>query len=265
MKAPRLAAGAVVCSLAASQLAAPSAHAYETTYDTMIDTCTIAFSETDAERTNNAYSGLFLRLAEQVRDSFEGEQAKADAAIVYEYGSRADVKSASGLPIPADLTVSNAQARLALDFQKDKYWQMVGFINASKNDVITERTITMTPAKARKDGGVTYGVYLGPAIGGAVGGLIFGGEFADLRDTILAAAKTYAPEFAAPILSYSKAFEDCAERRDGSSSVLPGSSLTSSQTTALGAVGAILGIFSLVGLGFAIRPLVEQFTAGLPR
>ena len=145
MKAPRLAVGAVVCSLAASQLAAPSAHAYETTYDTMTDTCTITFTETDAERTNNAYSGLFLRLAEQVRDSFEGEQAKADAAIVYEYGSRADVKSASDLPIPADLTVSNAQARLAFRAQKDKYWQMVGFINASKNDVITERTITMTP------------------------------------------------------------------------------------------------------------------------
>ena len=265
MKFSRLTAPAVAASLALGVVAAPKADAFETVYDKATDKCTITFTDTDTERVNDAYEGLFLRMGEQVRDGFTGDKAKADAQIVWEYGIREDVKSAADLPLPADLTISNAQTRLALGDQKDRYWQTIGFINASKKPVITEQAIVMTPEEARTDGGVTYGVDLGSLAGGAIGGLIFGGEFADLRDAILDAATTYAPEFAASIASYGKAFEACEERENLSSSVMPGSSLTSSQATGIGIAGLVAGILALVGAGFALRPFVDQFMAQLPR
>lgn len=176
MTLTRLAAPVVAASLVFSGLAAPQAQAHETVYNKDTDTCTITFTDKDQERVNGAYKALFVRLAEQTRDSFTGtyagQEAKGDAQIVWEYGTRDDVKSAADLPIPADLRISNAQTRLALGDEKDKYWQMVGFLNASKKPVVTERTITMTPEVAAEKGGVTYGVDLGSAIGGVAGGLL---------------------------------------------------------------------------------------------
>ena len=193
---------ALAAALSASALVVPHANAYETTHDSDKGQCTITFTDTDTERVNGAYSALFTRLGEQVRDSVEGDDARAQAEIVWEYGSRKGVASASDLPVPADKKVSDAQAALALGTQKDKYWRMVGFLNAAKKDVITDQTITITPAKAREEGPL-HGVDFGPVVGGTVGGILFGTSLVDIRDGIIDAAKTHAPEFAAPILSYS--------------------------------------------------------------
>ena len=254
------AGAALAAALSASALVAPHANAYETTYDSDKGQCTITFTDTDTERVNGAYSALFTRLGEQVRDSVEGDDAQAQAEIVWEYGSRKGVASASDLPVPADKKVSDAQAALALGKQKDKYWRMVGFLNAAKKDVITDQTITMTPAKAHEEGPL-HGVDFGPVVGGTVGGILFGTSLVDIRDGIIDAAKTHAPEFAAPILSYSQAFSDCADGKTRGSSVLPASSMTSSQTTGLGVAGVVLGLFALVGLGYAARPFVDDALA----
>lgn len=263
-KAQRCVSVALATALSATALVAPQARAYETAYDSGKGVCTITFTDKDTERVNGAYSALFTRLGEQVRDSFEGAEAQQHAKIVWEYGSRTDVKSASDLPVPADAKVSNAQAALALGQQKDRYWRMVGFLNAAKNDVITDQTITMTPAKAHEEGPL-HGVDFGPVVGGTVGGMLFGSDFVDIRDGLLESAKTYAPEFAAPILSYSQAFSDCADGKTRSSSVLPASAMTSSQTTGLGIAGVVLGLFALVGLGYAARPFVDDALAQIQR
>lgn len=264
MNTTRFAAAALAVSLTASAVAAPPAQAYETRYDAENNQCTITFTDKDTERVNGAYSVLFARLGEQVRDSFEGEEAKAQAKVVWEYGQRKEVKSASDLPVPADRKVSDAQAALALGKQKDKYWRMVGFINASKNDVITEQKITITPEKAHELGPL-YGVDFGPVVGGTVGGVLFGTSFVEFRDGIIDAAKTHAPEFAGPVVSYFQAFSDCAEGKTRSSSVLPASSMTSSQTTGLGIAGVIVTLFALVGLGYAARPLIDDALAQFQR
>lgn len=264
MNTTRFVTAALAVSLTASAVAAPPAQAYETRYDAENNQCTITFSDRDTERVNNAYSALFTRLGEQVRDSFEGEEARAQATTVWEYGQRKDVKSASDLPVPADRKVSDAQAALALGKQKDKYWRMVGFINASKNDVITEQTITTTPEKAHELGPL-YGVDFGPIVGGTAGGVLFGTSFVEIRDGIIDSAKTYAPEFAGPVVSYYQAFSDCAEGKTRSSSVLPASSMTSSQTTGLAIAGVVVGLIALVGLGYAARPLIDDALAQFQR
>lgn len=261
MKLIRLAAPVVAASLVFSGIAAPQAQAYSTTYDQTTGTCTITFTEQDQKRVNDAYRALFLRLAEETRESFVGEKPRSDAKIVWEYGTREDVKRASDLPLPANLTISNAQSALALGGQKDKYWEMVGFINASKKPVVSEPVITMTPEQARKDGGVTYGVSLADALAGTIGGVLLGGDTEKLRDRVLTAATTYAPEFGAPILSYGRAFDACADRKESSSSILPGSALTSSQAAGIGVAGLVAGILALVGISFALRPFVGQLSS----
>ncbi|WP_342318530.1 hypothetical protein [Corynebacterium mayonis] len=265
MARARLLAPVLAVSLLASGVGAPQAQAYSVSVDKDSDVCTITYTDSDKINVNNAYSGLFLRLAQEVRDSFESEKSKADAAIVYDYGIREDVKRASDPPIPATPPVNGAQLRLALGGEKDKYWQMVGFINASKKEVITRQTLTMTREEARKNGGVTYGVPLGDIAGGVIGGLFFGGEIADVRDAILNGAQKYAPEFAVPIALYAKSFKDCEEGKSTSSSIMPGSAMTSSQATGLGIAGLIVGLLSLVGIGFAMRPAIDQFMAQFAR
>lgn len=265
MRIPRFTATAVATATATSLIvAAPQAQAYETTYDADTKQCTITFTDTDKERVNNAYSTLFARLGEQVRDSFEGEKAKEQAQIVWEYGQRKDVKKASDLPIPPDLKISNAQTALALGNQKDKYWRMIGFINASKKEVIAEQTITVSQKEAY-DQGPLYGVDLESAAGGTIGGILFGGSVGDVREQIVNLAKEYAPEFAGPILSYGKALSTCADGKSGSGTVMAGSSMTTGQVMGLGIAGAVLGLLALFGLGVAARPLIDDALAGWQR
>ena len=265
MRFARLSAATVAAATATSLVvAAPAAQAYEIKYDADTKQCTITFTDTDKERVNGAYSTLFTRLGEQVRDSFEGETAQAQAQIVWDYGQRKDVKSASDLPIPADLKISNAQTALALGKQKGKYWRMVGFINASKKDVIAQQTITVSRDEAHEKGPL-YGVDLGSLAGGTVGGILFGGGVGDIRDGIIDTAKEHAPEVAVPILSYAKALSTCAEGKSGSGTVKPTSSLTLGQTAGLGIAGVVLGLLALFGLGVAARPFIDQAVAQFMR
>ena len=265
MRISRLATTAVATATATSLIvAAPQAQAYETEYNADTKQCTITFTDRDKERVNGAYSTLFSRLAVQARDSFEGEKAKERAKIVWEYGQREDVKRASDLPSPPDLKISNAQTALALGSQKGKYWRMVGFINASKKEVISEQTITISQKEAL-DQGPLYGVDFGSIAGGAIGDLLFGGSIGNIREEIITSAKDHAPEFAGPILSYGKAFSMCADGKSGSGMVAAGSSMTTNQVVGLGIAGVVLGLLALFGLGVAARPFFDDVMAGLQR
>lgn len=265
MRISRFTATAVAAATATSLIvAAPQAQAYETTYDAGTKQCTITFTDTDKERVNNAYSTLFARLGEQVRDSFEGDEAKQQAKIVWEFGQREDVKEASEHRPIKEPEVSAAQLKLALGNQKDKYWRMIGFINASKKEVIAEQTITVSQKEAY-DQGPLYGVDLESAAGGTIGGILFGGSVGDVREQIVNLAKEYAPEFAGPILSYGKALSTCADGKSGSGTVMAGSSMTTGQVMGLGIAGAVLGLLALFGLGVAARPLIDDALAGWQR
>lgn len=265
MRIPRFTATAVATATATSLIvAAPQAQAYETTYDADAKQCTITFTDTDKERVNNAYSTLFARLGEQVRDSFEGDEAKQQAKIVWEFGQREDVKEASEHRPIKEPEVSAAQLKLALGNQKDKYWRMIGFINASKKEVISAQTITVSQKEAY-DQGPLYGVDLESAAGGTIGGILFGGSVGDVREQIVNLAKEYAPEFAGPILSYGKALSTCADGKSGSGTVMAGSSMTTGQVMGLGIAGAVLGLLALFGLGVAARPLIDDVLAGWQR
>ncbi|WP_115685771.1 hypothetical protein [Corynebacterium senegalense] len=90
-------------------MAAPKADAFATVYDKATDKCAITFTDTNARRINDAYEGLVLRMGEQVRDGLTGEPAKADAQVVWEYGLRKDVTSATDLPVPADPAIPTAR------------------------------------------------------------------------------------------------------------------------------------------------------------
>lgn len=90
-------------------MTAPKADAFATVYDKATDKCTNTFTDTDARRINDAYEGIFLRMGEQVRDGSTGEPAKADAQVVWEYGLRKDVTSATDLPVPADPAIHTAR------------------------------------------------------------------------------------------------------------------------------------------------------------
>ena len=265
MRIPRFTATAVATATATSLIvAAPQAQAYETTYDAATKQCTITFTDTDKERVNNAYSTLFARLGEQVRDSFEGDEAKQQAKIVWEFGQREDVKEASEHRPIKEPEVSAAQLKLALGNQKDKYWRMIGFINASKKEVIAEQTITVSQNEAY-DQGPLSGVDLESAAGGTIGGILFGGSVGDVREQIINLAQEYAPEFAGPILSYGKALSTCADGKSGSGTVMAGSSMTTGQVMGLGIAGAVLGLLALFGLGVAARPLIDDVLAGWQR
>ena len=265
MRISRFTATAVAAATATSLIvAAPQAQAYETKYDADTKQCTITFTDTDKERVNNAYSTLFARLGEQVRDSFEGDEAKQQAKIVWEFGQREDVKEASEHRPIKEPEVSAAQLKLALGNQKDKYWRMIGFINASKKEVIAEQTITVSQKEAY-DQGPLYGVDLESAAGGTIGGILFGGSVGDVREQIINLAKEYAPEFAGPILSYGKALSTCADGKSGSGTVMAGSSMTTGQVMGLGIAGAVLGLLALFGLGVAARPLIDDVLAGWQR
>ena len=265
MRISRFTATAVAAATATSLIiAAPQAQAYETTYDADTKQCTITFTDTDKERVNNAYSTLFARLGEQVRDSFEGDEAKQQAKIVWEFGQREDVKEASEHRPIKEPEVSAAQLKLALGSQKDKYWRMIGFINASKKEVISAQTITVSQKEAY-DQGPLYGVDLESAAGGTIGGILFGGSVGDVREQIINLAKEYAPEFAGPILSYGKALSTCADGKSGSGTVMAGSSMTTGQVMGLGIAGVVLGLLALFGLGVAARPLIDDVLAGWQR
>ena len=265
MRISRFTATAVAAATATSLIiAAPQAQAYETTYDAATKQCTITFTDTDKERVNDAYSTLFARLGEQVRDSFEGDEVKQQAKIVWEFGQREDVKEASEHRPIKEPEVSAAQLKLALGNQKDKYWRMIGFINASKKEVISEQTITVSQ-KVAYDQGPLYGVDLESAAGGTIGGILFGGSVGDVREQIVNLAKEYAPEFAGPILSYGKALSTCADGKSGSGTVMAGSSMTTGQVMGLGIAGAVLGLLALFGLGVAARPLIDDVLAGWQR
>ncbi|MDO5032759.1 hypothetical protein [Corynebacterium sp.] len=259
---------AAVSFSAVSAVPAPQASAYEVDVDAETDQCTITFSDTDQARINGAYTKMFVYVAQNARDSFEKENAQEDAKLVWDYAIQDTVKSASDLAIGKTIdgkSVSDAQTRLALGPEKAKYWQMVAYLNASKKPVVGEEPIEMSRREANEKGSPLYGVDFGSAVGGAIGGLLLGGDVIQIRDAFLNALKDRAPEFAAPIVGYSTAFSACAKGEDKTSSVPDGSSLTTKQLAGLGIGGLVALIISLIGIGFGLRPVVDQLLAQFRR
>ncbi|AWB84731.1 hypothetical protein [Corynebacterium liangguodongii] len=264
MKRTRLAALATSLAVVATGVAAPHARAWENGYNAATDTCTITFTESDQEKVNDAYRQLFELIA---RNAFAGLSEREGAGLIEAYALDPATKNAALLS--PDAETRGAQTRFFMSTGDDhsNYVRGVAFANLSKREVIEDgdREIVMFPAQAHEEGGPLYGVDLaGVAMAAAWTSAIDGG-ISGAKDLIVETAKENYPRFAAPILTYSKAFEACANKKDSTGAVSSGSSLSGDQLSSIGIAGGVVALILIAALGFAARPLVDQWVAGMNR
>ncbi|QPK83079.1 hypothetical protein G7Y29_09595 [Corynebacterium qintianiae] len=264
MKLSHLIASTATDAVIATGVATPHANAWENDYNAATNTCTITFSDQDQSNVNNAYRELFELMA---KNSFAALSNPKDAKLVQEYALDPATKNAALLS--GDGKVSSAQTKYFFNTMtlgvKDHpdYIRAIAFANLSKKPVITEQTLTMTPEEAHEDGGVMYGVDLAGVIAASAWTGVTEGSFVGVRDLILETAKENYPRFGGPILTYSQAFEACANKEDANGSTVAGSNLTGDQFSSIGIAGGVIGLILIAIMGFAARPFVDQFVANL--
>ena len=257
-------AAATAAAVVTGAVAVP-AQAYTVDYNKETDKCTISFTERDQERINEAYKNVYGLLADQLvktlgeKEStarYSQEQRKADAKLYGDWAKTAEDPNAWA-PDPA---VKEAQSRIYYRERKN-YNMFVALIKASRKDMVTQGEEVISRQEAKKRG-ETLGLDLKGLIGGlgftGLLGTVFGGA-EDITHSVKIMMRDDVLQVAGPIGAYNKALTACAESKSESSSVPAGSSLSIN-----GLIGAIIaGIVGLVlvaaGLGFAVRPAVDEF------
>ena len=257
-------AAATATAVASSTLSVP-AHAYTVSYDEETHKCTISFTEQDQARVNDAYKNVYGRLADQLvqtlsekesTSSYSQEQRKQDLDMYVAWAKTVDDPN----PYSDDPEVKEAQKRL-WRYERQNYNIFVALTRASKKDMITDPQMELTREEAKKLG-ETLGLDLSTVLGGGgLGGLLGSvlGGVSDISHSVKIMMREDALKLAGPIAGYNKALTSCAEGANDSSSVPAGSSLSFTEMFGVLIAGIVGLVLVAAGIGYAVRPAVDDF------